>query len=110
VFPLEHQNEIRTRLSLTLKAVLSQVLLKRIDVPGRVCAREVMFVNSPISNMIRESKIHQITTAIATHAKDGMNLMDDAIIELSNQRIISYSDVLTRVTDPEKLKKAKSHK
>jgi hypothetical protein len=39
-----------------------------------------------------------------------MNQMDDAIIELSNQRIISYSDVLTRVNNPEKLKKAKSHK
>lgn len=107
IFPLEHQAEVRTRLALTLKVVLSQVLLRRVDVPGRICAREVMFVNSPIANLIREGKVHQINNAIATNAKDGMTLLDDALLELNRDGVISYADVLTRVQDPEKLKLVK---
>jgi len=110
VFPIEHQAEIRTRLSLTLRVVLSQILLRRVDVPGRVCAREIMFVNSPIANLIREGKIHQVNNAIATNARDGMTLMDDALIQLNAQGIISYADVLTRVDDAEKLKMVRARK
>jgi twitching motility protein PilT len=104
VFPLEHQAEIRTRLSLTLKVVVSQTLLRRTDTAGRVCAREVMFVNSPISNLIREGKVHQINNAIATHYRDGMMLLDDAMLSLYEQGVVDYVDVVTRIQDPEKLK------
>ncbi len=104
VFPLEHQAEIRTRLSLTLKVVVSQTLLRRTDGQGRVCAREVMFVNSPISNLIREGKVHQINNAIATHYREGMMLLDDALLSLYEQGFVDYVDVVTRIQDPEKLK------
>ncbi|RKX29732.1 MAG: type IV pili twitching motility protein PilT [Verrucomicrobia bacterium] len=107
VFPLEHQNEIRTRLSLTLKIVVSQVLLQRVDTPGRVAAREIMFVSSPIANLIRENKVHQVNNAISTSYGDGMRLMDDSLVDLNNQQIIGYGDVVTRVSDTEKLKRAK---
>ena len=107
VFPLEHQAEIRTRLALTLKVVVSQTLLKRTDVKGRICAREIMFVNSPISNLIREGKIHQINNAIATQGRDGMCLLDDSLLDLYRQGIVDYVDVVTRIQDPEKLKALK---
>jgi twitching motility protein PilT len=104
VFPLEHQAEIRTRLSLTLKVVVSQTLLRRIDAAGRICAREVMFVNSPISNLIREGKIHQINNAIATHYREGMKLLDDDLLGLYQQGVVDYVDVVTRIQDPEKMR------
>lgn len=104
VFPVEHQAEIRTRLALTLKAVISQVLLRRRDGSGRICAREIMFVNAPISNLIREGKIHQLNNAIGTHYADGMKLLDDALLELYNQERVEYLDVVTRLQDPEKLR------
>ncbi len=104
VFPLEHQAEIRTRLALTLRLVVSQTLLRRIDVAGRVCAREVMFVTSPISNLIREGKIHQVNNAIATSYREGMKLLDDSLLELFQQGVVDYVDVVTRIQDPEKLR------
>jgi len=104
VFPVEHQAEIRTRLALTLKAVISQVLLRRRDGSGRICAREIMFVNAPISNLIREGKIHQLNNAIGTHYAEGMKLLDDALLELYNQELVEYLEVVTRLQDPEKLR------
>jgi twitching motility protein PilT len=104
VFPAEHQAEIRTRLSLTLRMVISQTLLRRKDQSGRICAREVMFVNTPIANLIREAKIHQIDNAIATHYGQGMKLLDDALVQLYNESMVDYEEVVTRIQDPEKLK------
>jgi twitching motility protein PilT len=102
VFPVEHQAEIRTRLSLTLRVVISQSLLRRKDGEGRVCAREVMFVNTPIANLIREAKIHQINNAMATQYGQGMKLLDDALAELYNEDMVEYGEVVTRIQDPEK--------
>jgi twitching motility protein PilT len=104
VFPLEHQAEIRTRLALTLKVVVSQVLLPRTDGAGRVCAREVMFVNPPISNLIREGKIHQINNAIGTRYREGMRLLDDALLDLFREGLVDYAEMVTRIEDAEKLK------
>jgi len=110
VFPVDHQQEIQTRLALTLKVVVAQVLMQRADVPGRVCARELMFVNSAISNLIREGKIHQVNNAIATHAREGMVLMDDSIVELANQGVVSYASAVIRMTDAEKLARLKGRR
>lgn len=102
VFPLNEQSEIRTRLALTLKAVLSQVLMRRKDTPGRVAAREVLFVNNSIANQIREGKVHQINNAIASSTNQGMVLMDDSLLALHHEGIVHTSDVLSRIIDPEK--------
>jgi twitching motility protein PilT len=104
VFPVDHQSEIRTRLALSLRAVMSQVLLRRIDVPGRVAAREVMFVTNPISNLIREGKIHQINNVIATQAHEGMVLMDDSLVSLIQDGVIDAATGLIFASDPEKMK------
>ena len=104
VFPVEHQAEIRTRLALTLRVAISQTLLRRKDGLGRVCAREIMFVNAPISNLIREGKIHQLNNAIGTHYAEDMKLLDDSLVELYKGGLVEYVDVVTRIQDPEKLK------
>jgi twitching motility protein PilT len=104
VFPVEHQAEIRTRLALTLRAVVSQTLLRRKDGTGRVCAREILFANAAIANLIREGKIHQLNNAVGTHYAEGMKLLDDALLELYNQGLVETLDVAVRLQDPEKLK------
>lgn len=103
VFPLEQQAEIRTRLALTLKIVVSQILLPRIDVEGRVAAREIMFVNNAISNLIREGKVHQINNSIVAGHPEGMCLIDDVLREFLQAGVIDMSSALPRVHDPEKI-------
>lgn len=104
VFPIQDQDEIRTRLALTLRCVISQVLLPRIDIEGRVAAREVMIVNTPIANLIREGKIHMINNFIASHSNECMVLMDDHLIELHRQGLVSAASIVPRITDAEKMR------
>ena len=102
VFPLEDQPEVRTRLALTLRCVISQVLLPRRDGTGRVAGREILLVNGGISNLIRENKIHQINNSIAGGSREGMCLLDDSLIGLLSEGIVNASEVIPRLQDPMK--------
>jgi twitching motility protein PilT len=102
VFPVSEQSEVRSRLAVTLKACLSQILLPRRDRPGRVAAREVLLVNHGISNLIRENKVHQIANVMAGAASEGMALMDDSLVALHDRGQIHSADVLPRLQDPDK--------
>jgi twitching motility protein PilT len=102
VFPLHDQAEIRTRLALSLQAVISQVLLPRRDTPGRIAAREIMLVDNSISNQIREGKIHQINNTIAAGFNKGMILLDDSLLQLHKEGVLHTADVLSRLSDSEK--------
>ena len=102
VFPLEDQAEIRARLALTLKAVISQVLLRRADQPKRIAGREILFVTNSVSNLIREGKIHQIDNVIASSYEHGMVLLDDSMIELFHNGIVTAASVIPRLQDPDK--------
>src|SRR5262249_527684 len=76
VFPPYQQEQIRVMLAATLKGVVSQVLLPKLDGQGRVAAREVMVVTAAIAALIREGKTHQIYSAIQTGAGQGMYTME----------------------------------
>ncbi len=102
VFPVQDQAEIRTRLALTLKAVISQVLVRRRDKAGRIAAREILFVNNSVANLIREGKVHQLNNVIASSYSDGMVLLDDALLELHNDGVVHTADVISRLQDAEK--------
>ncbi|MCK4412110.1 MAG: PilT/PilU family type 4a pilus ATPase [Candidatus Eisenbacteria sp.] len=104
VFPLEDQAEVRTRLALTLKAVISQVLLRRMDMPKRVAAREVLYITSSVSNLIREGKIHQIDNVIASSYDQGMVLLDDSLLELHRNGIVDAASIIPRLQDTEKIR------
>jgi twitching motility protein PilT len=108
VFPISDQDEVRTRLALTLKMVFSQVLLRRADEMGRVAAREALFVTSPVSNMIRENKVHQINNVISSGKTEGMILMDDALLELYQQGLITHNDLYLRLSNKNALGNAVS--
>jgi len=81
VFPSDQQAQIRAMLAESLKGVISQVLLKLKGGNGRTAAQEIMIGTSAISNLIREGKIHQIPSIIQTGKKDGMQLLDQHILE-----------------------------
>jgi twitching motility protein PilT len=81
VFPADEQEQIRSMLAESLKGVIAQVLLKAKDGKSRMAAWEILVGTSAIGNLIREGKIHQIPSIIQTGKKDGMQLLDQHILE-----------------------------
>ncbi len=101
-FPPHQQSQVRSQLSLTLRAVVCQLLLPRADGRSRVAAREIMFVNQAIQNLIREDKIHQIPNVIATSLREDMNSLDDALIELVDRGLVGVDTAYPHFADIEK--------
>jgi twitching motility protein PilT len=101
-FPPHQQPQIRAQLSMTLRAVVSQLLLPRSDGRGRVAAREIMFVTQAVANLIRDDKVHQIPNAIATGIRDDMLSMDDSIAELVDRSLVDFETVFPHFVDSEK--------
>lgn len=81
-FPAGEQAQIRSSLADGIRAVISQVLFKRIDVKGRCAAMEILIATPAVRNLIREAKTHQLASMIQTGEKYGMQLLDDAIMDL----------------------------
>jgi len=99
VFPAEEQMQIRSTLADGIRAVISQVLFKRVDKKGRCVALEIMIANSAVRNLIRESKTFQIPSMIQTGRKYGMQLLDDSIWELYNRGWINPDDAYMKAYD-----------
>ena len=99
VFPPGEQTQIRSTLADGIRAVISQTLLKRIDQPGRVAALEVMIATPAVRNLVREAKTYQLPSMIQTGKKYGMQLLDDAIMDLLNGGIISTDDAYQKAND-----------
>jgi twitching motility protein PilT len=91
----EQQQQIRVQLSQTLKAVISQKLLKREDGSGRIGAFEIMFQTPAISNLIREGKTANIRQMIQTGKNEGMQTMELALERLFNKGLILKSELLS---------------
>lgn len=92
VFPAPQQPQIRAMLAESLRGVVSQQLLRRADGKGRVAAHEILVGTPSISNLIREGKTHQIASAIQTGKKEGMMLMDQSLMALLNQGLITAEE------------------
>jgi len=101
-FPPHQQSQIRSQLALTLRAVVGQVLLPRADGRGRVAAREVLFVNGAVANLIREDKIHQVPNAIATGGREDMIALDDSLADLVDRGTITFETAYPFFEDAEK--------
>jgi twitching motility protein PilT len=82
VFPTDQQEQVRAMLSESLKGVVCQQLLRTADGKGRVAALEIMMGTPAISNLIREGKTFQIPSIIQTAKKDGMQAMDQHLLDL----------------------------
>jgi twitching motility protein PilT len=99
VFPASEQDQIRSTLADGLRAVISQILFKRIDIKGRCVALEILIATPAVRNLIREAKSFQIPTSIQTGKKYGMLLMDDAIMDLYNRGWISSDDAYIKANE-----------
>jgi twitching motility protein PilT len=99
VFPSSEQPLIRSTLADGLRAVIAQVLFKRIDRKGRVVALEILIANPAVRNLIREGKTHQIPSMIQTGKKYGMILLDDSIMDLYTKGMVSAEEAYAKAND-----------
>ncbi len=104
VFPSSEQMQIRSTLADGLRAVVAQVLFKRIDKKGRCAALEILIATSAVRNLIRESKTFQIPSMMQTGKKYGMQLLDDAIMELVTKGWISGDEAYAKANDKTKFR------
>lgn len=100
VFPAEEKDMIRAMLSESLKAVISQTLLKKIG-GGRVAAHEIMVGTPAIRNLIRENKIAQMYSAIQTGQQFGMKTLDQDLANLVKKKIVTREAALTKCANKE---------
>ena len=99
-FPSSYQAQIRIMLSMVLRTVVSQQMLPDKN-GGMVPAFEIMHVNSAIRSMIRDGKSHQIANAIAAGSKEGMITMDQSILSLYREGLITKETALERADAPD---------
>ncbi len=99
-FPAAEQDQMRTMLSESLRAVISQRLMPRADGSGRVPALEILVVSKAISHMVREQKSTQIRSAIQTGKNHGMCLMEQSLNELVQSNVITLQEALRYAEDP----------
>ncbi|MCC6917247.1 type IV pilus twitching motility protein PilT [Nitrosomonas sp.] len=96
VFPAEEKEMVRAMLSESLRAVISQALLKTKDGKGRVAAHEIMVGTPAIRNLIREGKVAQMYSAIQTGQGVGMQTLDQNLADLVKRSVISVAEARTK--------------
>jgi len=104
VFPAEQQAQVRSGLADSIRAVIAQVLFKRIDRKGRCPALEILIATPAVRNLIREQKTHQLPSSMQTGKKYGMILLDDAIMDRYNQGFISAEDSYNKANDKQRFR------
>ena len=102
VFPAEEKAMIRSMLSESLRAVISQTLMKKVG-GGRVAAHEIMVGIPAIRNLIREDKVPQMYSVIQTGQAHGMQTMDQALQKLVALGVVSHQDAAAKSTDKNKM-------
>jgi len=102
VFPAAEKSMVRSMLSESLKAVISQTLLKKIG-GGRVAAHEIMIGTPAIRNLIREDKVAQMYSAIQTGQNIGMQTLDQNLKQLLQQGIVSKEDAQKKAANPDSI-------
>jgi twitching motility protein PilT len=98
VFPAAEKGMIRSMLSESLQAVISQTLMKKLS-GGRTAAWEIMVGTSAIRNLIREDKVAQMYSAIQTGRKDGMQTLDQHLTELVEKGVVSRQAARAKATN-----------
>jgi len=95
VLPAAEKDMVRAMLSESLRAVISQTLLKKTG-GGRVAAHEIMLGTPAIRNLIRENKIAQMYSAIQTGGKDGMQTLDQCLKDMVKRGQVSTAEARLR--------------
>ncbi|HYV19945.1 MAG TPA: PilT/PilU family type 4a pilus ATPase [Verrucomicrobiae bacterium] len=103
VFPPNQQSQIRTMISESLKAIVSQRLIRTTDGKRRVPALEILMCNKAVGNLIREGKTFQIISVLQTGGPQGMALMENSLAALVKSGTISKDEALKLCDDPKRL-------
>lgn len=101
VFPSDEKEMVRTMLSESLEAVISQTLLKTRDGSGRIAAHEIMIATPAIRHLIRENKISQMYSMMQTSSGMGMQTLDQCLSELIKRSAINYADARAFAKNPD---------
>ena len=99
VFPAADKERVRSMLSESLRAVISQTLLKTKDGMGRTAAHEIMIGTPAIRNLIRENKVAQMYSAIQTGAQLGMQTLDQNLLDLVRRNVVSAAEARSRAAN-----------
>ena len=97
-FPTDRQAQVRVMLAESLKGVVAQVLCRKIG-GGRVAAKEVLLTIPAISNLIREGKTFQIPSIMQTNRKTGMIMLNDALLELVEQKVVEPREAYLKAVE-----------
>jgi twitching motility protein PilT len=100
VFPAAEKEMVRSMLSESLRAVISQTLLKKVG-GGRVAAHEIMICTPAIRNLIRENKVPQMYSAIQTGQNVGMQTLDQCLQELVRKGLVTKQDAMAKAVNRE---------
>jgi twitching motility protein PilT len=92
VFPADEKEMVRAMLSESLRAVISQTLLKTKDGAGRAAAHEIMICTPAIRKLIREAKVPQMYSAIQTGGNMGMQTLDQCLSDLVKRNVVASSE------------------
>jgi twitching motility protein PilT len=95
-FPPEHKDMVRVQLSDALIAVISQTLLPRKDMPGRIAAYEFLMITAAAQNMIRKNEPYRLESCIQTGGRWGMQLLDDSLWDLYTRGVIAIEEMLEK--------------
>ncbi|HET7451058.1 MAG TPA: type IV pilus twitching motility protein PilT [Gaiellaceae bacterium] len=97
-FPADRQEQIRVMLAESLKGVISQTLCKKIG-GGRVAAREILLTIPAVSNLVREGKTFQIPSVMQTSKRLGMCTLNDALIDLVDQKLVEPKEAYMKAVE-----------
>ena len=106
LFPVQERSFAQSRLASLLIAVLCQSLVPRANGKGRVPAVEVMLVNTAVGNLIREGKIHHLPNALRTHCEEGMQTLDQSLVELYKKGWINGAGLVAACNDRSEVEKS----
>jgi len=102
VFPADQQSQVRTMLAASLQGVVSQLLMKRVDKPGRCAVNEILFANPAVSAVIREGATPKLYDVIQAGRDQGMQLMDDSIWQRLQQGMVSPEEAYLKATNKDR--------
>ncbi len=103
VFPAAEKDMVRSMLSESLRAVISQTLLKTKDGQGRIAAHEIMLGTPAIRNLIRENKIAQMYSSIQTGQAVGMQTLDQCLADLVRRNVVSATEARVRAQNKDSI-------
>ncbi len=104
-FPPDQQSQVRSMLSESLRAVISQRLLPTTNGEGQVPALEILVVNRAVGNLIREQKTVQVRSVMQTGSSHGMCLLDQSLAQLVQEGKVSYDDAVQQAENPKDIPK-----